>query len=70
MFETESEMRLKTDKLTAIYHQRIPEVLEAGLSKLSPQEKKLLSDRILVVLSKAVHDHHFDPNQYLTTELM
>jgi len=62
--------RLKPDKLTAIYHQRIPEVLNESLSKLTPEEKKRLADRILVLMSKAVHDHHFDPNKYLNTDTL
>jgi hypothetical protein len=60
--------RLKPDKLTALYQQRIPEVLSDNLSKLSPEEKKRLCDRIMVLLAKAVHDHEFDPNQYLTED--
>jgi len=34
------ELWLKHDKLEAVYHQRIPEVLENRLAKLSPHEKK------------------------------
>jgi hypothetical protein len=69
MFETDAEMsRLNPDKLTELYSQRIPEVLSKNLSKLTPEEKKRLCDRILVLMAKAVHDHAFNPNQYISTE--
>lgn len=66
----EAVARLNPDKLTEIYHQRIPEILSQGLSKLTPEEKKRLSDRILVLMAKAVHDHQFNPNQYISTEAL
>jgi hypothetical protein len=63
----DSDMRLVTDKLYSQYTQKIPEILYKNLSCLTPEEKKRLGDRILVTLAKAVHDHHFNPNDYLTT---
>lgn len=61
-------LEIKTDKLHGQYTQKIPEILAKGLSDLTPEEKKKLNLQVMVTLAKAIHDHRFNPVEYLTTQ--
>ncbi|MBF0474540.1 MAG: hypothetical protein HQK59_01715 [Deltaproteobacteria bacterium] len=56
---------LRTDKRSACYQIRIPDVLNHHLEELSLLEKAKLNEDILRVLALAVHNHRFDPGMYL-----
>ncbi|WP_289020372.1 hypothetical protein [Desulfobacter postgatei] len=61
---TEIEM----DKLSENYTLRIPAVLWENLSKLPPRLKKILNERLMVEMARAVHESRFNPEQYLSSK--
>jgi len=61
-------IRLDTDKLTAEFSLRIPEITKADIDRLSKSAKRELNDRILVTMARAIHDARFDPQHYLKSD--
>jgi hypothetical protein len=63
---TEVEM----DKCTEQYTLRIPEITKAYLDKLTPEEKKVLKNRLLLCMADVIHnsDAIKNPMLYLKSD--
>jgi hypothetical protein len=58
---------IKIDKLNGQFMMRIPDITEELLKKLSPLQKKMLNDDILITIAEHLHKSNFDPSIYLST---
>jgi hypothetical protein len=58
---------LKTDKRSAVFSIRIPEITAINLEKLSSAEKSSLNNDILKVMARHIHNckNYFDEEMYL-----
>ena len=61
--------RIETDKLTAEYSLRIPEITKNLIDMLTKSQKSKLNERLLITIAKQLHDARFDPNHYLKIDL-
>lgn len=59
---------LEVDKLDETYSFRLPEVTKRHLDRLSPELKKKLHMRFLLVSAEIIHESKFDARVYLTTK--
>ena len=62
-------MYLHTDKRTADFSIRIPEITKALLEQLSKHQKSRLNEEILVTIAKAIHNSKFQPDEYLIEDI-
>ena len=59
------DISIETDKLMETYSFRIPEVTKMLIEKLSRSQKNNLNRRLLIEVSRAIHDANFIPELYL-----
>lgn len=64
----ETQSRLVMDKCDAHYTFKLPSCLKDSIDKLSDTEKRLMKERILVVMARSIHDSNFDPTVYLNSD--
>ena len=58
------------DKCTEQFTFRIPEILYIEVQKLSRVQKSDLIERLIVSMSRAVHDAKFNPEIYLNSNYL
>jgi len=61
------DISIETDKLMETYSFRIPEITKNSIEKMSRSQKNNLNRRLLIEISRAIHDSNFDPELYLKT---
>lgn len=68
MFDKEVMLSVECDKLMETYSMRIPAITKQYIEKLTPAEKKILNEKILITISKYLHEADFNPTKYLKEE--
>jgi hypothetical protein len=63
-----SSAELETDKLTAEFSIRIPEITSEKIRALPKAWKKELNVRLLRVMDQTIHEASYVPGKYLRTE--